>query len=142
MKHTLLIIASLIIASVAPFAAGTGSAVAQSAPRPAGPDPAAPGGANSFTALPMSPQASVPLSAEQYASLRETLKGAEVERLSAVTFRIAIGDLVPDSVHFHRLPTRSVEYAPQYRDFDFILVGDDILIVDPYSHRIAAVISA
>ena len=45
-------------------------------------------------------------------------------------------------VHFHRLPVRIVEYAPQFRDFDFILVDDDILIVDPYSHKIAAVISA
>jgi hypothetical protein len=134
MKHTLSVIAS-VIASLAAFAAGIGSAGAQSAPRGAG---------NSFTALPMSPQASVPLSAEQYARLRETLRGAgaEVERLSAVTFRVAIGDVVPDSVHFHRLPIQIVEYAPQYRDFDFIMVDDDILIVDPYSHRIAAVISA
>jgi Protein of unknown function (DUF1236) len=137
MKHTL-----LIIASVVALATGIGSAGAQSAPPAAGPDGAAPGDANSFTALPMLPQAYVPLSAEQYASLRETLKGVEVERLSAVTFRVAIGDLVPDSVHFHRLPIRIVKYAPQYRDFDFIMVDDDILIVDPYSHRIAAVISA
>jgi Protein of unknown function (DUF1236) len=123
----------LIIASVAASAAGIGSAGAQSAP---------PDAANSFTALPMSPQASVPLSAELYAGLRETLHCAEVERLTAATFRVAIGDVVPDSVHFHRLPPRIVKFAPQYHDFDFIVVDDDILIVDPYSHKIAAVISA
>jgi hypothetical protein len=59
-----------------------------------------------------------------------------------VKFSIAVGDAVPESVHFYRLPNRIVEYAPQYRDSDYILVGDDVLIVDPHTHRIVAVISA
>ena len=86
--------------------------------------------------------ASAPMSTEQNVKLRETLKGEKSERLTGVKFSISIGDAVPESVHFHRLPARIVEYAPQYRDFDYILVGDDILIVDPRTHRIVAVISA
>jgi len=86
--------------------------------------------------------ASVPMSTEQNVKFRETLKGEKAERLSNVKFSISIGDEIPRSVHFYRLPARIVEYAPQYRDFDYILVGDDILIVDPQSHRIVAVISA
>jgi Protein of unknown function (DUF1236) len=86
--------------------------------------------------------ASAPMSTEQNAKFRETLKGEKTERLTGVQFSISIGDTVPTSVHFHRLPARIVEYAPQYRDFDYILVGDDILIVDPSTHRIVAVISA
>jgi hypothetical protein len=91
-------------------------------------------GQESFAAAPMSP--------EQNVKFRETLKGEKAERLTNVQFSIAVGDAVPRSVHFHRLPARIVEYAPQYRDFDYILVGDDILIVDPRTHRIVAVISA
>jgi hypothetical protein len=86
--------------------------------------------------------ASAPMSAEQNVKFRETLKGEKAERLTNVQFSISIGDAVPRSVHFYRLPARIVEYAPQYRDFDYILVGDDILIVDPSTHRIVAVISA
>jgi outer membrane biosynthesis protein TonB len=86
--------------------------------------------------------ASVPMSTEQSVKFRETLKGEKAERLTNVQFSISIGDAVPGSVHFYRLPARIVEYAPQYRDFDYILVGDDILIVDPSTHRIVAVISA
>jgi len=86
--------------------------------------------------------ASGPMSPEQNVKFRETLKGEKAERLTDVQFSISIGDAVPRSVHFHRLPARIVEYAPQYRDFDYILVGDDILIVDPRTHRIVAVISA
>jgi hypothetical protein len=86
--------------------------------------------------------AAVPMSTEQTVRFRETLKGEKAERLTGVQFSIAIGEEVPRSVHFHRLPARIVEYAPQYRDFDYVLVGDDILIVDPGTHRIVAVISA
>jgi hypothetical protein len=82
------------------------------------------------------------MSTEQTVRFRETLKGEKAERLTGVQFSIAIGEEVPRSVHFHRLPARIVEYAPQYRDFDYVLVGDDILIVDPGTHRIVAVISA
>jgi outer membrane biosynthesis protein TonB len=86
--------------------------------------------------------AAAPMSSEQNGKLRESLKGEKSERLSSVKFSISVGDAVPESVHFYRLPERIVEYAPQYRDFDYILVGDDILIVDPRTHRIVAVISA
>jgi hypothetical protein len=86
--------------------------------------------------------ASAPMSTEQNVKFRETLKGEKAERLSNVQFSISIGDEVPRSVHYYRLPSRIVEYAPQYRDFDYILVGDDILILDPRTHRIVAVISA
>jgi outer membrane biosynthesis protein TonB len=86
--------------------------------------------------------AAVPMSTEQNAKFRETLKGEKAERLANVPFSISIGTEVPTSVHYYRLPARIAEYAPQYRDFDYILVGDDILILDPRTHRIVAVISA
>jgi hypothetical protein len=86
--------------------------------------------------------AAAPMSAEQNVKFRETLKGEKAERLNNVKFSISIGDEVPRSVHFYRLPARIVEYAPQYRDFDYILVGDDILVLDPHTHRIVAVIPA
>jgi hypothetical protein len=35
-----------------------------------------------------------------------------------------------------------MEYAPQYRGYEYILVGDEILIVDPRTLRIVAVIAA
>jgi hypothetical protein len=86
--------------------------------------------------------ASATMTTEQNVKFRETLRGEKTERLTGVQFSISIGEEVPSTVRFHRLPARIVEYAPQYRDFDYILVGDDILILDPRSHRIVAVISA
>jgi outer membrane biosynthesis protein TonB len=86
--------------------------------------------------------ASAAMTTEQNVKFRETLRAEKTERLTGVQFSISIGDEVPATVRFHRLPARIVEYAPQYRDFDYILVGDDILILDPRSHRIVAVIPA
>jgi hypothetical protein len=91
-------------------------------------------GSESFAAVPMSP--------EQHVRFRDNMKGEKAERLTGVPFSISIGDEVPRSVHYYRLPARVVEYVPQYRGFDYILVGDDILILDPHTHRIVAVISA
>lgn len=86
--------------------------------------------------------ASAPLSPEQHAKIRNSLRGEQSERLANVQFSISIGDAIPGTVHLRRLPVEVVEYAPQYRDYDYILVGDDILIVDPLTHRIVAVIAA
>jgi Protein of unknown function (DUF1236) len=86
--------------------------------------------------------ASAPLSAEQHVKIRETLREGKAERLNNVPFSISVGAAVPTTVHLYRLPVGIVEYAPQYRDYDYILVGDDILIVDPRTHKIVAVIGA
>ena len=84
----------------------------------------------------------MPLSTEQHAKIRETLRAEKTERLTNVQFSISVGEAVPRTVHLYRLPPRIVEYAPQYRDYEYVLVGDDILIIDPRTHRIIAVISA
>jgi hypothetical protein len=82
------------------------------------------------------------LSAEQHAKVWSTLHGAKADRLTNVPFSISVGQVVPGTVRLYDLPDSIVEYAPQYRDYEYILVGDDILIVDPRTMRIVAVIAA
>jgi Protein of unknown function (DUF1236) len=88
------------------------------------------------------PGASAPLSSEQHVRIRETLRGEKAEHLKNVQFAITIGEAVPRTVHLYKLPVRIVEYVPQYRDYEYILVGDEILIIDPQTFRIVAVIPA
>ena len=66
----------------------------------------------------------------------------KTERLTNVPFSITVGEIVPGTVHLYSLPVSILEYAPQYRDYEYILVGDEILIVDPRTLRIVAVIAA
>jgi len=82
------------------------------------------------------------LSAEQHAKIWTTLRGEKTERLSNVPFSSTVGEIVPGTVHLYSLPASILEYAPQYRDYEYILVGDEILIIDPRTLRIVAVIAA
>jgi Protein of unknown function (DUF1236) len=82
------------------------------------------------------------LSTEHHARFRDTIRSEKVAPLNDVRFSVTIGEAVPRTVHLNRLPARILEYAPQYRGYEYILVGGDILIVDPRTLRIVAVIEA
>jgi hypothetical protein len=82
------------------------------------------------------------LSTEHHVQFRETIRSEKVAPLNDVRFTVTIGEAIPRTVHLNRLPARILEYAPQYRGYEYILVGDDILIVDPRTLRIVAVIAA
>jgi hypothetical protein len=82
------------------------------------------------------------LSTEQHAKIRDTLQGGDAKRLANVPFSIKVGEAIPGTVHLYVLPVSVMEYAPQYRGYEYILVGDEILIVDPRTLQIVAVIDA
>jgi Protein of unknown function (DUF1236) len=82
------------------------------------------------------------LSTEHHARFRDTIRSEKIAPLNDVHFSVTIGEAVPRTVHLNTLPAPILEYAPQYRGYEYILVGDDILIVDPRTLRIVAVIAA
>jgi hypothetical protein len=83
-----------------------------------------------------------PLSAEHHVKIWEAIRGEKTARFTGEKFSMAVGGLVPTAVHLNRLPVQIMEYAPQYRGYEYIQVGEEILIVDPRTHRIIAVIAA
>jgi hypothetical protein len=82
------------------------------------------------------------LSSEQHTKIRDTVRAEKSERLANVPFSTKVGEAIPGTVHLYVLPVSIMEYAPQYRGYEYILVGDEILIVDPRTLRIVAVIDA
>ncbi|MEG9505428.1 MAG: DUF1236 domain-containing protein, partial [Methylorubrum extorquens] len=48
----------------------------------------------------------------------------------------------PRSVSLHPLPPAILSVVPAYRGLQFILVGDDIVIIDPDTYEIVDVIPA
>jgi Protein of unknown function (DUF1236) len=82
------------------------------------------------------------LSTEQHAKIRETIRGEKVAPVTGTHFSLSIGEAVPRTVRLHRLPNQIIVYAPQYRGYEYILVGDVILIVNPRTMRIVAAIPA
>jgi hypothetical protein len=87
-------------------------------------------------------EAPAALSAEHHAKIWEAVRGEKAAPFTGAKFSMTVGEAVPRTVHLNRLPARVIEFAPQYRGYEYILVGDEILIVDPRTHRIVAVIAA
>jgi len=55
---------------------------------------------------------------------------------------VRVGTRVPDSVHFYPLPVEVVAIYPEWHGYDYILVGDEILVIDPRTHEIVAILEA
>ncbi|HZL40519.1 MAG TPA: DUF1236 domain-containing protein [Pseudolabrys sp.] len=55
---------------------------------------------------------------------------------------VNVGTRVPDSVHFYPLPQEVYVIYPEWRGYDYILVGDQVLVIDPRSHEIVAILDA
>lgn len=84
------------------------------------------------------------LSSEQRTKITTVIKSQKVERVepSKLNISINVGTRVPSSVRFHRLPTEVVTIYPEWRGYDYIMVGDQIVILDPRTHEIVFIIEA
>jgi hypothetical protein len=71
---------------------------------------------------------------------RSSITRLGVSPLRDVAFGLAVGTAIPRSVSLHRLPPTIVEIVPEYEGYDFVLVRDDIVIVDPDTYEIVDVI--
>jgi hypothetical protein len=83
------------------------------------------------------------LSSDQRTRIHERLftEGGE-HRLAHADFAVRRGVRIPHSVHLYSLPADIVTLVPAYRDYEYILVGENIVIVDPVTYEIIDVIPA
>lgn len=91
----------------------------------------------------MNARASAPvkLSSEQRTKITTVIKEKHVQP-ARVNFDIRVGAAVPRSVHLTTLPPEVIEVYPAWRGYEFILVADEIVIIDPNTLRVVAVIPA
>jgi hypothetical protein len=85
---------------------------------------------------------SVKLSAEQRTTMRAAIKQNNARPMTNVNFSISVGSRVPNSVHFYGMPDEIVSFYPQWRGYDYFLVGDEIYVVNPRTHEIVAILDA
>ncbi len=81
------------------------------------------------------------LSTEQRTKITTIFKQHRVEP-AHLNISVHVGATVPTSVHFYPVPTEVVEVYPEWRGYDYILVGDQIIIINPRNHLIVAVLEA
>ena len=83
--------------------------------------------------------ASSQLPRDKEVRISETLKQHELAPPERnLNISISVGAEIPDRVHVHRLPPDIVTIAPEYRDYDYFSTDDDIVIVEPRTHRIVS----
>ena len=87
---------------------------------------------------------SVSLSPEQKTKIRTTViqsgKAPKIER-SQINFSLNVGTVVPRSVHFVAMPSMLVEIRPAWRGYRYFVVGNEIVVVDPRTLRIVAILA-
>jgi hypothetical protein len=82
------------------------------------------------------------LSSEQRTKITTVIRDQHVAPVTNVNFSISVGTRVPRDVTFHRLPAEIVTIYPEWRGYEFILVRDQIVVVDPQTFEIVAVLDA
>lgn len=82
------------------------------------------------------------LSTEQRTTIRTVIKHQNVQPITNVNFSISVGARVPRTVNFHPVPVELVQIYPHWRGYDYVLVGDQIIVVNPRTHEIVAVLDA
>jgi hypothetical protein len=82
------------------------------------------------------------LSGEQRTKISTVIREQHVAPITNVNFSISVGTRVPRDASFHPLPEEIVTIYPEWRGYEFILVNDQIVVVDPRTFEIVAVIEA
>jgi hypothetical protein len=85
----------------------------------------------------------VNLSQEQRTKIKDVIvRDRDVARVPSASFSLNIGATVPRTVHVRVLPSDVVTIVPEYRGFDYVVVGDQLLIIDPVTMEIVAILPA
>jgi hypothetical protein len=84
--------------------------------------------------------AGVSVTDPQRTRISESVAKLKVEPLKNVSFSISVGTVIPRDVRLHPIPAEVVEIVPQYRDYRFFTVREEIVIVEPSTMKIVTVL--
>ena len=68
------------------------------------------------------------------------IKERSAPRVDHVEFNVSVGTVVPRSVRLVTVPRQIIEIEPEWRGYEYFMVGDQIVIVNPRSMEIVAVL--
>jgi Protein of unknown function (DUF1236) len=81
------------------------------------------------------------ISTEQRTKITTILRQNKVEP-AHLNVSVRVGTRVPASVRFYQLPAEVFVVYPEWRGYSYILVGDQILVINPRTHEIVAILEA
>lgn len=82
------------------------------------------------------------LTTEQRTKVTTVIKQQNIQPVTNVNFSISVGTRVPREVRFHPLPAEIITVYPDWRGYEFFLVRNEIIVVNPRTLEIVAVLDA
>ncbi|MBO0717988.1 MAG: DUF1236 domain-containing protein, partial [Rhizobiales bacterium] len=76
----------------------------------------------------------------QREQVRSYFAGKPADRVQSVDFSVAIGAAVPQQVQLQKLPSEISSVIGGYQGDDYVLVGDQLVIVDASARRVIAIV--
>ena len=116
--------------------APAGGSATTTAQQPAQPSTAT----NNTQSPPGNVNASVNINDQQRTRVSESITRLNVQPLNNVNFSLNVGTAVPRDLHLQPLPADIVDVVPQYRGYNFLVVRDEIVIVEPSTYQIVTVL--
>ncbi|MGY8631642.1 DUF1236 domain-containing protein [Bradyrhizobium sp. 14AA] len=81
------------------------------------------------------------LSTEQRTQITSVIREERVAPVTNVNFSVAVGTRVPrEGISLHALPSRVVTIYPEWRTYKYVLVREQIVIINPDTYEIVAVL--
>ncbi|UPK23898.1 DUF1236 domain-containing protein [Bradyrhizobium sp. 195] len=79
------------------------------------------------------------VTSEKQVRISETVSRARLAQPERnLNISIRVGETIPSRVRLHRLPPEIVSIEPEYRDYEYFATDDEVVIVEPRSHRIVS----
>jgi len=79
------------------------------------------------------------LTSEKQVRISETVSRASLAQPERnLNISIRVGETIPPRVRLYRLPPEIVSIEPEYRDYEYFATDDDVVIVEPRTHRIVS----
>lgn len=82
------------------------------------------------------------LSTEQRTQITSVIREEHVRPVTNVNFSISVGTRIPrEGIELHALPSRVVTIYPEWRTYKYIIVKEEIVIINPDTYEIVAVLN-
>ena len=82
------------------------------------------------------------LTEEKQAKIRDSVKNAKVDHIAKLPIPLTVGAEIPRNLHFYPFPKEVAEIVPEYRDYFYVVAAEKIVVIDPVSYRIVAILPA
>lgn len=98
-------------------------------------------GAKAGSTVGAAPAGSVNLTTEQRTTIRQTVLTSNAPRATNINFTVNVGTVVPSTVRVVEVPDTIIRIHPAWKGYRYFVYNDEIIIVEPRTLKIVAVLN-